>query len=304
LLEELEHAKARGAEIHVESEFKHWATAIVKLKVSEVDNVGSSIIDKAEDLPAVGTKAPEAPIEGAKGAESTPKAPSSLPEAAIPKVEAAEVATEVPTEEEKIALVSRFDGGIEGSWQSGEHDDGLARAKLAVFVLPVEEHVLEPPPSVDKGSVKDGTDGPEVILALDHVGEGDQAQGPAATKPVVTEDLKEIAGGATEASTGSVGHEKAGIEEGSRAAEAADAGADAKGTGVDASNGMTASGNDSSVGREPEAAVAVEAGGGDEQGEAIAKETTKEVIDNLGDWSGVVEADARGEPEAEIIFPQ
>jgi hypothetical protein len=96
---------------------------------------------------------------------------------------------------------------------------------------------------------------------------GDQAQGPAATKPVVTEDLKEIVGGATEASTGS-------------------------------------SGNDSSVGREPEAAVAAEAGGGDEQGEAIAKETTKEVVDNLGDWSGAVQADARGEPEAEIIFPQ
>jgi hypothetical protein len=304
LVEELEHAKARGAEIHAESEFKHWATAIVKLKVSEVDSAGSSIIDKAEDLPAVGTKAPEAPIEGAKGAESTPEAPSSLPEAAIPKVEAAEVATEVPTEEEKIALVSRLDSGIEGSWQSGEHDDGLARAKLAVFVPPAEEHVSEPPPSVDKGSVKDGTDGPEVILALDHVGEGDQAQGPTATKPVVTEDLKEIAGGATEASTVSVGHEKAGVEEGSRAAEAADAGADAKGTGVDASNGTTASGNDSSVEREPEAAVAAEAGGGDEQGEAIAKETTKEVIDNLGDWSGAVEADARGEPEAEIIFPQ
>jgi hypothetical protein len=304
LVEELEHAKARGAEIHAESEFKHWATAIVKLKVSEVDSAGSSIIDKAEDLPTVGTKAPEAPIEGAKGAESTPEAPSSLPEAAIPKVEAAEVATEVPTEEEKIALVSRLDSGIEGSWQSGEHDDGLARAKLAVFVPPAEEHVSEPPPSVDKGSVKDGTDGPEVILALDHVGEGDQAQGPTATKPVVTEDLKEIAGGATEASTVSVGHEKAGVEEGSRAAEAADAGADAKGTGVDASNGTTASGNDSSVEREPEAAVAAEAGGGDEQGEAIAKETTKEVIDNLGDWSGAVEADARGEPEAEIIFPQ
>jgi hypothetical protein len=307
LLEELEHAKAQGVEIHAESEFKHWATAIVKLKVSEVDGAGSSIIDKAEDLPAVGTKAPEAPIEGAKGAESTPEAPSSLPKAAIPKVEAMEVApeaTEVPTEEEQIALVSRLDGGIEGSWQSGEHDDGLARAKLAVFVPPAEEHVSEPPPSVDKGLVKNGTDGPEVILALDHVGEGDQAQGPAATKPMVTEDLKEIAGGATEASTGSVGHEKAGVEEGSRAAEAADGGADAKGTGVDASNGTTASGNDSSVGREPKAAVAAEAGGGDEQGEAIAKETTKEVVDNLGDWSGVVEADARGEPEAEIIFPQ
>jgi hypothetical protein len=116
-----------------------------------------------------------------------------LPEAVIPKVEAAEVApeaTEVPTEEEKIALVSRLDGGTEVSWQSGEHDDGLARTKLAVFVPPAEEHVSEPPPSVDKGSVKNGTDGPEVLLALDHVEEGDQAQGPAATKPVVTKDLK------------------------------------------------------------------------------------------------------------------
>jgi hypothetical protein len=64
-----------------------------------------------------------------------------------------------------------------------------------VFVPPAEEHVSESPPSVDKGSLKDGTDGPEVILALDHVEEGDQAQGPAATtvqapKPVVTEELK------------------------------------------------------------------------------------------------------------------
>jgi hypothetical protein len=50
----------QAAEFHAESEFKHWATAIVKLEVSEVDSAGSSIIDKAEDLPAVGTKAPEA----------------------------------------------------------------------------------------------------------------------------------------------------------------------------------------------------------------------------------------------------
>jgi hypothetical protein len=97
---------------------------------------------------------------------------------AIPEVEAAEVApkaTEAPTEEEKTALVSRLDGGTEDSWQSREHDDGLVRAKLAVFIPPAEEHVLELPPSVDKGSVKNGTDGPEVILALDHVEEGDQA---------------------------------------------------------------------------------------------------------------------------------
>jgi hypothetical protein len=183
----------QAAEFHAKSEFEHWETAVVKLEVSEVDSAGSSIADKVEDLLAVGIEAPEAPIEGAKGAESAPEVPSSLPEAVIPKVEAAEVApeaTEVPTEEEKIALVSRLDGGTEGSWQSGEHDDGLARAKLAVFVPPAEEHVSEPPPSVDKGSVKNGTDGPEVLLALDHVEEGDQAQGPAATKPVVTKDLK------------------------------------------------------------------------------------------------------------------
>jgi hypothetical protein len=114
----------------------------------------------------------------------------------------------------------------------------LEGAKLAAFVSPAEEHVSEPPPSVDKDSVKNETEGPKVILALDHVGEGNQAQGPAATKPVVTEDLKEIAGGATEASTGSGGQEKAGVEEGSRAAEAADAGADAKGTGVYALKGV------------------------------------------------------------------
>jgi hypothetical protein len=67
---------------------------------------------------------------------------------------------------------------------------------------------------------------------------------------------------------------------------------------VDASNGTTASGNDSSVGREPEAAVAAEAGGIVEQGEAIAKETAKEVVDNLGDWSGAAEADIGVEPKA------
>jgi hypothetical protein len=118
--------------------------------------------------------------------------------AAIPEVEAAEVvpeATEAPTEEEKTTLVSRLDSGIEDSWQSGEHDDGLARAKLAVFVPSAKEHVSESPPSVDKDSVKNGTDGPEVILASGHVEEGDQAQGPVATtvqapKPVVTEELK------------------------------------------------------------------------------------------------------------------
>jgi hypothetical protein len=41
---------------------------------------------------------------------------------------------QVGSVEEKTALVSRLDGGAEDSWQSGEHDDGLARAKLAVFV--------------------------------------------------------------------------------------------------------------------------------------------------------------------------
>jgi hypothetical protein len=34
-------------------------------------------------------------------------------------------------------------------------------------------------------------------------------------------------------------------------------------------------------------------------GEAIAKETAKEVADNLGDWSEIVEADAGVEAEAE-----
>lgn len=41
---------------------------------------------------------------------------------------------QVGSVEEKTALVSRLDGGAEDSWQSGEHDDGLGRAKLAVFV--------------------------------------------------------------------------------------------------------------------------------------------------------------------------
>jgi hypothetical protein len=64
-----------------------------------------------------------------------------------------------------------------------------------VFVPPAEEHFSESPPSVDKVSSKDGTDGPEVLLASDHVEEGEQAQGPAVTmaqaaKPVVTEELK------------------------------------------------------------------------------------------------------------------
>jgi hypothetical protein len=63
----------QAAEFHGESEFEHWETAVVKLEVSEVDSAGSSIADKAEDLPAVGIEAPEAPIEEAKGAESTPE---------------------------------------------------------------------------------------------------------------------------------------------------------------------------------------------------------------------------------------
>jgi hypothetical protein len=63
----------QAEEFQGESKFEHWETAVVKLEVSEVDSAGSSIADKAEDLPVVEIEAPEASIEGAKGAESTPE---------------------------------------------------------------------------------------------------------------------------------------------------------------------------------------------------------------------------------------
>jgi hypothetical protein len=68
------------------------------------------------------------------------------------------------------------------------------------------------------------------VVILDH-------DTPIPRKKAAEGTGSQSAGGATEASAGSVGQEKAGAEEGSRAAEAADAGGDAKGTGVDASNG-------------------------------------------------------------------
>ena len=68
------------------------------------------------------------------------------------------------------------------------------------------------------------------VVILDH-------DAPIPRKRAAEGTGSQSAGGATEASAGSVGQEKAGAEEGSREAEAADAGGDAKGTGVDASNG-------------------------------------------------------------------
>jgi La-related protein 7 len=63
------------------------------------------------------------------------------------------------------------------------------------LVAAAEEHVSESPPSIDRGSAKEGIDVPDVLVASDHGGESDQGQGPAAmlaqaAKPVVTEGLK------------------------------------------------------------------------------------------------------------------
>ena len=68
-------------------------------------------------------------------------------------------------------------------------------AAAEVFAPAAEEHIGESPPGLDKGPAKEGADGAETLGASDHVGEGEQGGGSAATamqpaKAVVTEELK------------------------------------------------------------------------------------------------------------------
>lgn len=59
--------------------------------------------------------------------------PSVLPGRLVVKSESLQEG-QVGSVQEKFAFVSRLEGGAENTRQSGGHDDGLARAKLAVFV--------------------------------------------------------------------------------------------------------------------------------------------------------------------------